>query len=30
MQGKILEHNLCPEVVSALKDLKMQLLEDES
>ncbi|KAG9457138.1 hypothetical protein H6P81_001646 [Aristolochia fimbriata] len=29
VQGKLLQHNLGPEVVSALKDLKMKLLETE-
>ncbi|XP_068648137.1 uncharacterized protein [Aristolochia californica] len=30
VQGKLLQHNLGPEVVSALKDLKMKLLETDS
>ena len=30
MQGKLLQHNLEPEVVLALKDLKKKLSESES
>lgn len=30
MHGKLLQHNLGPEVVHALKDLKKKLSEEES
>ncbi|KAK1310972.1 hypothetical protein QJS10_CPA08g00995 [Acorus calamus] len=30
MQGKLLKHNLCPEVVNALNDLKQKLSKEES
>ncbi|XP_010252260.1 PREDICTED: uncharacterized protein LOC104593890 isoform X3 [Nelumbo nucifera] len=30
VQGKLLKHNLCPEVVDALKDLRRKLSENES
>ncbi|KAK1299818.1 hypothetical protein QJS10_CPB13g01044 [Acorus calamus] len=30
MQGKLLKHNLCPEVVNALNDLKQNLSKEES